>query len=265
MRYFIAASACAVALLGFAPEALAQATGPAANTLSGHVGVQYDRGDYDQYGFDEKTDFYTLEGALRFGADVIGGSVDGRVTYSNTEGYHQTAIAGTAHVNARLGEGLVGAFAGGDRSDDLKIWGVGLEAQANLGDNLILYTQLGYGQTKDLFINKADVWAARADIRLFPTDNLKLQASGGYQRLNDAFYKSDAWMAGVEGEYQIPKTGLSLVAGYDHWRVDDLDLSGDIFRIGARYAFGATSLRQRERSGESLGTVQRLFSIDQFR
>jgi hypothetical protein len=260
MRYFIAASACAAALLGFAPASLAQTTG--------HVGVQFMRadekvpatGDYD-------VDFYTLEGALRTGSAVIGGSVDGRLTYSDDGGYNQTAFAGTAHVNTRFGGdfALLGAFGGVDRSEDAKIWGAGLEAQANVAQNLILYAQGGYGETRSLYPLLAQVWATRGDVRLFPTDNIKLQASASYQWISVGPLKTHSWMAGVEGEYQIPNTNLSLIAAYDRYRIGVVGNTADIGRIGARYTFGAGSLRQRERTGEDLGTVQRLFNLEQWR
>lgn len=244
-------------------QAAAQLSEP---QLRGHIGVGYMRAGTEVAGADLDTDFYSLEGALRFGADHVGGQVDGGMTYSElVPGFEETAWSGTLHINGRFEDtALLGAFAGVDNSHNLSVWGAGLEGQLNIGPSLILYAQGGYGRTNDLTGIDTDLWAARGEIRYFVTDDLKVLVAGGYQKAKDRFLRTDAWIGTVEGEYQLPHTPFSILASYSRYEINDLSTISNIFRVGGRYTFGGT-LRERDRSGAGLGTVQRLFSLDYVR
>ncbi|MBJ7412200.1 MAG: porin [Phenylobacterium sp.] len=239
------AAAAAVALLGSAVAANAQTVG--------HVGANYSRTDLDVAGFDADADVYQLEGAVRFDAGSLGAQVDGAIT--NYDG-DETSFGVTGHLNTKVGSGLVGGFAGVETSDDITFWGLGLDAQANLGPATSLYGQAGYGTSDDL--GDADFWAVRGEIRHFVSDNLRLQGSLGYTRIDVSGGDADGWNAGVEAEYQFAETPFSVVAGYDHFDSNDLSSNADTFRIGVRYTFGGT-LKDRDQSGASLGSVGRLF------
>lgn len=239
------AAAAAVALLGSAVAANAQTVG--------HVGANYSRTDLDVAGFDADADVYQLEGAVRFDAGSLGAQVDGAIT--NYDG-DETSFGVTGHLNTKVGSGLVGGFAGVETSDDITFWGLGLDAQANLSPVTSLYGQAGYGTSDDL--GDADFWAVRGEIRHFVSDNLRLQGSLGYTRIDVSGGDADGWNAGVEAEYQFAETPFSVVAGYDHFDSNDLSSNADTFRIGVRYTFGGT-LKDRDQSGASLGSVGRLF------
>lgn len=232
----------------------------------GQLGASYTRAGTEIGGANLDVDFIALEGALRFGSEHIGGSVDAGFTQSQlVPGKEENAFAGTLHVNGRTEDGLVGAFAGIDSSNNLAVWGAGVEGQVNLGDSLIVYGQVGFGQTKDFDIDTTDLWAARIDLRYYVTEDLKLQVSGGYQHSKDRFFKANAWIGGIEAEYMIPSTPFSVVTGYRRYEIDDLETISNIFHIGGRYTFGATTLHDRDRAGASLGTVNKLFNLDLLR
>ena len=100
-------------------SALACATAAAAqrpSAVTGQVGLGYMRQDMETGPVNLDTDFISLEGALAFGLDHIGGAVDGSATQVQlTPGQEETAWAGTLHVNVRNDLGLIGAF--GDERD----------------------------------------------------------------------------------------------------------------------------------------------------
>ncbi|MFZ5721060.1 MAG: outer membrane beta-barrel protein [Pseudomonadota bacterium] len=249
MKKNLFAAAAVVAFLGSAVAANAQTVG--------HVGANYGRTDVDVLGLDGDTDAYQLEGAVRFDAGALGMQLDGAVTHYDGDGGDDTSFGATAHLNTKIGDSLIGGFAGVEASDDLQVWGLGVEGQANLAPSTSLYGQAGYGNVDDLL--DADIWAVRGEVRHFFTDNFRLTGSLGYSNIDvKAASSVDTWNAGLEAEYQFADTPFSVVAGYDHFDADDIDTNADTFRIGFRYTFGGT-LKDRDQSGASLGSASKLF------
>jgi opacity protein-like surface antigen len=244
MKKNLFAAAAVVAFLGSAVAAQAQTVG--------HVGANYGRTDLDVAGFDADLDTFQVEGAVRFDAGSLGAQIDGAVT--NYDG-DDTSFATTGHLNTKVGNGLIGGFAGVEASDGITVWGLGVEGQANINGKTSLYAQAGYGNVDDAF--DADIWAARGEIRYFVADNFRLTGSLGYATV-DVGPNIDTWNAGVEAEYQFADTPFSVVAGYDHADSDDISSNADTFRVGFRYTFGGT-LKDRDQSGASLGSASKLF------
>ncbi|WP_430420650.1 outer membrane beta-barrel protein [Phenylobacterium sp.] len=237
-------AAAAVAFLGSAVAAQAQTVG--------HIGANYGRTDLDVAGLDADADTYQVEGAVRFDAGKLGAQIDGAIT--NYDG-DDTSFGATGHLNTKVGGGLIGGFAGVEASDDITVWGVGVEGQANINGKTSLYGQAGYGNVDDAF--DADIWAVRGEVRHFVTDNFRLTGSLGYATV-DVGPNIDTWNAGIEAEYQFAETPFSVVAGYEHSDSDDINSNADTFRIGFRYTFGGT-LKDRDQSGASLGSASKLF------
>jgi hypothetical protein len=238
------AAAAVVAFLGSAVAANAQTVG--------HVGANYSRTDVDVAGVDIDGDVYQVEGAVRFDAGSLGAQIDGAIT--NYDG-DDTSFAATGHLNTKVGEGLIGGFVGAETADDITIWGLGVEGQANINGKTSLYGQAGYGNVDDAF--DADLWAVRGEVRYFVADNIRLTGSLGYSTI-DAAANVDTWTAGVEAEYQFAETPFSVWAGYDHADSDDIDANADTLRVGVRYTFGG-SLKDRDSAGASLGSITKLF------
>lgn len=244
MKKNLFAAAAVVAFLGSAVAANAQTIG--------HVGANYARQEVDVSGLgDANQDVWQAEGAVRFDAGSLGAAINGAVTdYEHGD----TVFGATGHLNTKVGEGLVGGFAGVDTSDDLTVWGLGVEGQTNLTAKTTLFGQAGYGNSDDL--GDADLWAVRGELRHYVTDNIKLQGSLGYVAVDSDLGDDDLWNAGVEAEYQFTGSPVSVLAGYDHF--DGKGVDGDIFRVGVRYTFGG-SIRERDQSGAAMGTVSKLF------
>src|SRR5688500_7484942 len=125
MRTQLIAAAAVAALLTVAGAAQAQTVG--------HVGANYGRVELDAGVFGEAdADVAQLEGAVRFGSDPIGAQIDASVTRFDGGGDDATLWSATGHLNTKFEGGLIGGFAGVSTGDDVTLWAVGAEAQANL-------------------------------------------------------------------------------------------------------------------------------------
>lgn len=245
MKKNLFAAAAVVAFLGSAVAANAQTIG--------HIGANYQNTDIDAAVFGGDVDVYQLEGAVRFDAGSLGAQLDGSITnFEGDDGDTSFGIGG--HLNTKFGNGLVGGFAGVETGAGT-FWGVGVEGQANLAPNTLVYGQAGYGQADD---SETDLWAVRGEVRHFFTDSFKLQGSAGWLTADTEIGDADAWNVGVEAEYQIANTPFSVLAGWDHFDSDDANLNADTLRVGVRYTFGG-SIKDRDLSGASLGSVGHLF------
>ena len=249
MKSQLIASAAAVALFAVAGAAQAQTIG--------HVGADYSRVELDAGPLgDTDADAFQLEGAVRFDAGSLGAMVDGSVSNLDAEGDDATVWSATGHLNTKVGDGLVGGFAGFSASDDVSLWAVGAEAQYAVAPSTNLYGQVGYGQADDL--GDLDFWAVRGEVRHFIGDNVKLHAGAGFTEADANGGDFDIWNVGAGAEYQFAGTPWSLTGAYEHGEIDKVDLKSDTFRIGVRYTFGG-SLRDRDNAGASLGSAANLF------
>lgn len=239
-----------------AVAALASMGGAVQAQTTGHVGASYGRVELDAGALGEaEADAVQLDGSVRFDADPIGAQLDASMTRFDGAGSDATLWSGTLHLNGKVGNGLIGGFGGVSTSDDVTLWAVGVEGQANLAASTSLYGQVGYGQVDDL--GDVDFWAGRAELRHFFADNFKVKGIAGFTKADAAGADLDAWNLGAEAEYQFAG-GWSVLGGYEHGEIDDVDLSADTFRIGLRYTFGGT-LKERDQSGAAMGSVTNLF------
>src|SRR5207253_1727845 len=131
----------------------------------------YTRSNVDPAGpGDVQLDQYQVEGAGAWTVQGLGVSVDGQITDVGGDVTDKVDYAATVHVNTKvLGGALVGGFAGLDSTDDVTVWGVGVEGQTKLGADNTLYGQLGYATSSQL--GNPDLWAARAELRHFYGEN----------------------------------------------------------------------------------------------
>lgn len=240
MKTSLLVAASAVALFAAAP-AFAQSVGS--------VGASYSHSDVDLGGLSGDADAWTVDGQVAFGAGSVWTvTVDADVTYSDDA--DDTTVAGTVHGTRMFGDSLrAGGFAGATELGDEILWAVGAEFQKYVGD-FTWGGQLAYGQIDDV---DADIWGLRGDVAYFVSDNFRLDGGVGYSKVDFGPVDGDAWSVGVGGEYQFAGTPFSVFGGYDHAKIDDLDVSADTFEIGLRYSFGG-GLRARERGGAALGS-----------
>lgn len=247
-----------MSLLATAAAAVVALTASAAQAqVAGHVGANYARQVVDVDGPNPDLDNFQLEGAAGFAAGSLNALIDGAVTAIGGDVNDQVDFAITGHLNGKVGNALVGGWAGVNATEDLNVWALGAEGQAAVTDAVTLYGQAGVGYSDDL--NDALLYGIRGEARYFVNENLKLQAQAGWSKVDtDDFGSADTWTVGAEGEYQFAGTPWSLLAGYDYADSDG-DLKIHTFRVGGRYTFGGATLKARDAAGADLGSIRKLF------
>ena len=245
-----AAAAVAVALV--ASSAQAQSVG-------GYLGATYSRTDVDVVGPNSKLDNYAVDGAAQFKIGTLNALASVAVSDTGGDVSDTVDYDFTGHLNGKLGNALVGGFAGVYTTRGLDVWSLGVEGQAEVAPNFVLYGQGAWGRGDGL--DGADLWAVRGEARYFVTDNAKLQAQAGWSKVDTKHLgSSDTWTVGVSGEYQFAGTPWSVLAGYDYADAHDLDVKSHTFRIGGRYTFGGATLKARDAAGVDLAPVKKLFT-----
>lgn len=246
-RTMLAASAALV--LGWAGQAAAQ---------TGHVGASYSRANLsvDSVG-DANANIYTGEGSVVLMATpTLNLSVDGGLQDYDGEGDSATAENASAHLNFHAGSNaLVGGFVGVENSEDVTLWGAGVEGQYT-GQTGGVVGRLGYATSSDL--NDADFWGERLEGRFYGNDNLRFTASLGALQIKGDGESTNLWNAGVGAEYQFASTPVSVWGAYERDSWDDADLTADVFSVGVRYTFGG-SLRDQDVAGANMGGFGQLF------
>jgi len=261
-----------MSLLATAAAVVALTASAAQAQVVGHVGANYARQVVDVDGPNPDLDTFQLEGAAGFAAGSLNALIDGAVTGIGGDVNDQVDFALTGHLNGKLGNALVGGWAGVNATEDLNVWALGAEGQMAVTDAVTLYGQAGVGYSDDL--NDAMLYGVRGEARYFVNENLKLQAQAGWSKVDtDDLGSSDTWTVGVEGEYQFAGTPWSVLASYDYADSNDLrvssrnivapafetDFKTHTFRVGGRYTFGGATLKARDAAGADLGSIRKLF------
>lgn len=246
-RILLAASAALV--LGWA--------GQAAAAPVGHVGADYSRADLSLGSGDANADVWTGSGSVVFPATAsLNVALDGAVQNFRADGESTTTENGTAHADFHVGDNaLAGGFVGFENSDNVTLWGAGIEGQYT-GQMGGVVGQVGYGTSSDL--NDADFWGERVEGRFYGNDNLRFAGHVGALQISGDGDSTNLWNAGVDAEYQFASVPVSVWGGYERSSWDDLDLTADVFSVGVRYNFGG-SLRDRDVAGSTMGSFGQLF------
>lgn len=228
------------------------AAGAAQAQTVGHVGASYERMHFDSVG---GGNIGKVDGAFGFKSEMVGALVDAEAThYFGGGGF--TSYGGSVHLNLHGDAGLIGGFGGVYNAHRETLWMAGVEGQLNLGQ-VQLYAQGGYGRM-DSFGN-TDLYGGRIEARYYATDNLKLQASGGYSSTeNLGGGRLQFFNAGAEAEFQPNGAPLSVLAAYEYGKIRHTPVTSHTFRLGVRYNFGGT-LRERDQAGGSVAPASRLF------
>lgn len=239
MKALLLATA-AVAAFAAAP-ALAQ-DGPV-----GSVGVTYSDSQFDIGGLDADSDAYALDGVVAlpaFGDWTV--TLAGTAAQTDDGADDETSVFGTAHLTTVVGGDVrVGGFVGAADVADETAFTAGAEIQKYLG-NATLTGVVAYTSADDLDI---DAWSVGADAAFYVMPNLRLNAGLAYTTIDAAGIDLDGVTYGVGAEYEIASSPFSVIAGYSHADIEDLDV--DTFSIGLRYSFGG-GLQARDRAGATL-------------
>lgn len=245
-------------------EEAAIAPAPAASGMAGYIEVSGLRTEFDNYIFAG----FGVSGALAYYLDdnwQLQTEFRLQAASTDVDEYSglDTGIA-ALHLNY-YGDGYsVGAFGGVvamneyyDEGLGYSVFG-GVEAQVNVTDDVLLGGQVGYSrQVSGVYMDDyaMNFFFGQADLKFFPMDNLKLQASVGVARGD--MWKSDGiglLSAAIEAEYQFEDTPFSVFASYTYTNENAYDfdnLDHAVARVGARFSFDGESLKEQATSGAS--------------
>lgn len=244
MKLRMFATAAVVAAAAVAAPAFAQTVGS--------VGISAAQTEVED--FDGQT--YAIDGAAAFKAgENWTVTVNGALSTFDGDLGDDTAFTGGVAATYAGSDWRVGPYIQGSDAGDGTLWNGGVVAQKYL-DNVTLSGAVSYGQIDDV---DADLWAINGDVRYFVSDNFRLNAGLGFAKIDTDFGDADLWTAGVGAEYQFASTPWSIFGGYDHVELNDVDVSSDTFKIGARYSFGG-DLKARDRAGADLPNVAAAFT-----
>ena len=219
--------------------------GGQAFAAAGYVGAAYLDAETDVGGFEADDDGWGLEGAAAFEVSPAMGAQVGVAFADSDEG--DDAFSADGHLNLRNEQRLIGGFIAAGEAADETFWAIGGEGELYMSQ-LTLAGAIGYASFED----DVDSWALDGEARFFLSDNFKIEGKAGYANIDSDFGDDDLTTLGIGAEYQFGAAPLSILASYQHGEFDEADLSTDAFTIGARWNFGAGSLKDQDRTGASL-------------
>jgi hypothetical protein len=229
----------------------------------GYVGAVYNNDSFDS---GVEVDVWQGEGAAGFRGQSWGAQIDGSFgNYSNGGGDQDFwALAGHVFYNGegwRLG-GVVATTHIDAGIEDEEI-AYGAEGSWDVGPRTVLIGSATGGETT-FFGTDFDTWVADVGVRHYITPNIRIGGTLGYGNLEAGGADLDATSIGINGEFQPWSAPISITVGYDHYETDIFDIDVDSFSIGARWNFGAGTLRDRDNAAPfDTRTVfyQRLYGI----
>lgn len=239
--------------LFFATAAVAAfAAAPAlAQDSVGSVGLSYNHGEAEAGPLEFDGDAVTLDASI---AVPVAGDwtvvMDAGLNIADHDDPMQdsSTVNGRVHVTRAFGDTRLAAFAGGSEVADETLWSFGAQAQ-HYFDRTTVTGLVAYGKVDGA---DADLWTLGGDVAYFITPALRVNAGGSWNTIDYNAGDTDAWTAGLGGEYQIPGTAMSVFGGYEHAELKDFDVKSDAVKVGLRLSFGG-DLQARNRSGADLG------------
>ncbi len=216
----------------------------AAFAQTGHVGLNYARADFG--GGD--SDAVGIDGGVTL---KTGGGWDVLLDASYADSDGGDSLDGTAHLVTRNANNAWGGWVGLVSGDGSDAFGVGGEWAAFMGNNT-LALGLGYGNVDDVDV---DIFAGSAEYRIFTTDNMRWDLGATIGRADAT--GGDATVYGFGGglEYRFDNSPFSIGGNVTYVNVDDTNVDGTVIGITGRWNFGDSSLKQRDREGNTFGRL----------
>ena len=211
----------------------------------GSVGVSYGNSEAELGGASADADTWAVDGVVAMPAfGEWTVTVAANASQFDDGSSDDTMVAGTAHLTTLVGSDLrVGGFVGAADVADETALTGGFEVQKYLS-RATLTGVVAYTTADDVDL---DAWSVGGDAAFYVTDALRLNAGVSWMTIEDA--DVDGVTYGVGAEYEIASTPFSVTAGYSHSDIEDLDV--DSWTVGLRYSFGG-GLQARDRAGAAL-------------
>jgi hypothetical protein len=228
---------------------LAMLSGPAFAQVRGTAGANYTHGDGDN-------DAIGVSGGLTIpssGSLIV--MLDG--AFDDSGDFDANVYGATGHLVTRNSDHAWGGFVGLSRTDtdfnDLDAWRIGGEYAKFLSSSTLVGT-LSYTSADDI---DTDAWGLSGEYRYFANDNLRFDVGAGFSKI-DGFADDDAITLAGGVEYRFANSPISL-GGNVGWTDSD---GGDstVYGLTLRFDFGNESLKDRDRNGNTFGTISSMIA-----
>lgn len=178
-----------------------------------------------------------------------------------------TAFGGAAHIYWRDPSAFaVGAFASinglsGNGEHFANHFRVGPQFQV-YSDSITFYGQAWYGLEQDVGGgDEMTEFGARALVRYYPTDNIRLDAELAYLDVNNSWIDAAGLIGGLQANYRFANNPWTVFGRFqiDH-PMQDAEFVGDLhrFNVGLRYSFGSSSIKGEDRIGAAMEAPTRI-------
>ncbi len=226
---------------------------------SGYAGAAVNWGEVQVAGDDDWDVGYNVSGSVSAPISEAM-SVQADASYSDAED-SDGVFSGALHLVGDLDGGIrVGAFVAGADVQDETLFGGGLEGQVQF-ERSTLGATVAYATIDDLDV---DMWGIGGDYRFFVNDNLRVDGGLSWASIDTPIGDTEAWGAGVGGEFKPSNTPFSVFGGWSYSEADELDVSANTFSLGVRVSFGNATLKDRDRDGPSFNGANGLLSLASF-
>jgi hypothetical protein len=238
--------------------------------ISGFAEGSFAHNKGESGGFEADGNTWALRGAVNAELSTnINVQVDGGYSRTSVNGVEVNTLIGAAHAYYRqpdqfaVGAFVQGARLGSNYLDLLAPLGADRYATDYVGggeaavfmDRATLYGQLGFGKA-DYSGFDADHLMVEAGLRLYATDNLRLDGEAAFNRLSIAGGDVDVQSYSATGNYRFSDVPVTAFAGYRYDRASlnagDAELgtaNAHNIMTGLRFHFGSGSLKDEERKG----------------
>lgn len=245
-------------LFASAIAAAAFASTSAFAQVSGYAGAAINWGQLQVPGDDQ--DFNNLSASGAVLAPINAGlAIQAEAAY--VDSYDMDgALSGAVHLIGAVGDDMrVGAFVSAAQFDGETALGGGVEGQAQF-DRSTLAGTVGYAKVDEFDVS---AWGLNGEYRYFVSDNIRIDGSLSWASFDTPLGDTEAWGAGLGGEFKQADSPLSVFGGWSYTEAEDLDVAANTLTIGLRYNFGG-SLKERDRAGPSFGGASSILSLANF-
>ncbi|MDP3492516.1 MAG: hypothetical protein Q8R82_05340 [Hyphomonadaceae bacterium] len=235
---------------------LSMVSGAAFAQTSGTIGANIAHVDPDN---GDNSQTYGING----GASIsLGGNLAVLVegAYSTNDDADVDTLSGAAHLISRDATQAFGGFVGLANVDgggaDADVWSIGGE-YAKFFDTSTLAFTAAYASADDTDV---DAWGLQGEYRVFLDDNTRFDIGLGWANIDTGFGEGDGFQIGSGVEYRFEGSPISIGGNVSYVEVADSD---GVMVVGGtlRFDFGNDSLKARDRTGNTFGSVNGLLSF----
>jgi hypothetical protein len=236
-----------------AAAAALMAASPAA-AGGGYLGLEYDTGEASLILGEADGEGWQGEGAFGFGSGPgLGGQINGSVGTMEIDdiGLDLDTWSLAGHLwwdggGWRIGGVVATADHDGGGAAEFDETAYGIEGTFDAGSSAVIFGSLTAGDGDFAGLFDYDTWNLDGGANFYFTPNMRVGGFVGTGNVDTGGGDIDSFSFGVNGEFQPWAAPISITVGWNMFELDDIDVDANMFRVGARWNFGAGTLRDRD-------------------